>query len=695
MSPLREDKPRGAAIGTGLKGYRVAKTISPLRKRISTILKPPDALNPSEWAERFRVLRRGQSPRPGPWRNEHAPYLVGIMNLCATPGVEQVNVIKAGQIGVSEAIRNVIGWAAQQDPDPCGITLPNQLKGRQIVDNRLLPMFRTCAPLKALLTDHSHDLTKSQIKLDNGFILHLMWAGSAAATASDPIKRVFNDEVDKFTLWTGRESHPVENTRTRMRAYRDRGAVQINISTPTNRLGKIVELYENSTVRLAFRIPCPACGEWQPLVLSQVKFPPMNDGEERRDWADRVRGDDLAVYECAKCGATITDAQRREAVALGRYMSEDGKIEDAYGQAHECAETVSVWPAGTRIGVHVNALACLWESLSSIAGAYILAQGNLAGMYSFRTETLGEPFEQATVRIPTGQYAEKCERAALEEGVVPWWTSKLLMTVDTQHDHFWGVVRAWGPGMISARVWHGRIEAFAAIDDMLMRQWANERTDRRPSQIDLCLIDSGGTRLEGDAASRTMEVYRWAVGRRAKVRAIKGAIKPKDGLFIWPGRGWIARGSRAAGSKRRSHADEVRIWHLDTHHFGDELADLAARNEAPPEGTPYPELYAEPWKLNQRNDPEYNQHMSGSIKIVVRRGSMMHEEWVPVSRGTRIDLWDCEVYQVAAAYMAQVHTLPSLSHMEDVRAEVEAQPKAQPKPQSGGGSAWTPRPFRL
>ena len=564
------------------------------------------------------------------------------------------------------------------------------------MDNRILPMFRQTSPLRALLTERSHDLTKSQIKLDNGFILHLMWAGSAAATASDPIKRVLNDEVDKFILWTGRESHPVENTKTRLRAYRDRGAVQINVSTPTNRLGKIAELFETSSVRLYYTISCPHCRAWQPLVLSQLKFQHYAEKMERQDWADKVRADEAAWYECAKCKAAITEDQRRAAVARGQYRPESGKLLDAWGNEHDSAETVTAWPPGTRIGLHVNALACLWESLASLAGLYILAHGNLAAMYSFRTETLGEPFEQTTARTTTGLYAEKCARATLDEGAVPWWASKLLATVDTQHDHFWAVVRAWGPGMISQRVWHGRVETFEELDELLLhRPWANEDPDRPPLTVESLLIDTGGTRLEDEQASRTMEVYRWSLARRAKVRPIKGATHPKQGLFIWPGRGFIDRGSRGSG-RRRSRAGEIRIWHLDTHHFGDELADLVTRDEKPPEGSPHPELYAEPWKLNRRNDAEYNAHLSGAVKVLVRRGSSLHEEWVPKSRGTRIDLWDCEVYQVAAAYMAQVHTLPSIDQMKAINAAAdEARTKTPKTPGTGGTSPWKPRPFKL
>src|SRR5436190_20379665 len=94
--------------------------------------KPPPRLKPSQWAEQYRRLTRGQSARPGPWKNANAPYLTGIMDLCFTPGVEEVNILKAAQVGASEAIRNVLGFWAHTDPDPVLLVLPDEKSGRKI-----------------------------------------------------------------------------------------------------------------------------------------------------------------------------------------------------------------------------------------------------------------------------------------------------------------------------------------------------------------------------------------------------------------------------------------------------------------------------------------------------------------------------------------------------------------------------------
>jgi phage terminase large subunit GpA-like protein len=144
------------------------------RSDLRMVFEPREILKPSQWAEKYRRLAVGQSNIPGPYRNDKTPYGAAIMDLCAVPGLSQLVVIKAAQMGVSECLRNVIGWEAHQMPDPAGIAMPDEKKGRAIVDNRILPLFKGTPVLKKLMTPKSADATKQQVKLQNGFILHLM-----------------------------------------------------------------------------------------------------------------------------------------------------------------------------------------------------------------------------------------------------------------------------------------------------------------------------------------------------------------------------------------------------------------------------------------------------------------------------------------------------------------------------------------
>jgi hypothetical protein len=118
---------------------------------------PPQDLRPSQFAEQFRVLTRRQSSRPGPWRNDNAPPLAVIMDLCVRRTVRELWIRKAAQLGVSEAIRNVIMYIAVREPDPLLLVLPNEQVGRKIVRKRLIPLFEDTECLAELATESARD----------------------------------------------------------------------------------------------------------------------------------------------------------------------------------------------------------------------------------------------------------------------------------------------------------------------------------------------------------------------------------------------------------------------------------------------------------------------------------------------------------------------------------------------------------
>lgn len=140
--------------------------------------RPAERLSPSAWAERHRVLSRTQSARPGRWSNAQAPYLTQLMDLCADRGIEELTIVKAAQIGVSEAIRNVIGYYAHQEPDPIMLVLPDEQSGRRIVAQRIVPLLKNAPVLHELFTTASPDVQTRHMTLANGFTLRLGWSGS-------------------------------------------------------------------------------------------------------------------------------------------------------------------------------------------------------------------------------------------------------------------------------------------------------------------------------------------------------------------------------------------------------------------------------------------------------------------------------------------------------------------------------------
>jgi hypothetical protein len=241
--------------------------------------------------------------------------------------------------------------------------------------------------------------------------------------------------------------------------------------------------------------------------------------------------------------------------------------------------------------------------------------------------------------------------------------------------------------MRSQRVWHGRVLRFEDLDRLLYEtSWKVEADAHPPQQIALALIDSGGTADTWHDESRTMQVYEYVIPRQSVVRAIKGSARPGSGLY-WPMRNPIGG---ASPGRKVAPSDLMGIM-LDPHRANDILSEMIGRGvlEGPA---------SEVWRLNRRDDPEYNAHMSNVHKVPERPGRSRVEVWRPIHAGVRIDYRACEAYQIVAAYVAQVHQLPPDEELDRWRAEEAETRRRAEERRAGGGrqpgeNPWAVRPL--
>lgn len=619
-------------------------------KRLARGWPPPPRLTPSQWAERYRKLSRMQSAYPGKWRNELAPYLAGFMDLCVRPELDEITFRKAAQVGVSEAVRNVIGYYAHQEPDPLLLVLPDEKKGRKIVRRRILPLFESTPCLKALLTDQARDQQLSEVALANGFLLSLGWSGSPATISSDPQRIVINDEVDKFQPWSGREADPVSLGYGRTQTFAGRRKI-INLSTPTTRDDLIMARWEAAPIKLGFYVPCPYCNVRQTLRFDQLRWEKFDVAEPEQQ-AALVEAKQAAWYECAHCRQRIEDRRRER-------MSIQGVWAVSAEAAEPGAGPVSAvdWPAGRRVGMHISALDCLWIPLHAVAAQFLRAQGDPARMQDFRNQWLGEVFEQQLVPTQAATFAIKT-KGANPVNTVPVWAQRLLATVDVQKDHFYYVVRAWGHGLRSQRVRHGLCQTFAEVTDLCLQTEYPAQDQRRSGFVcDLLGIDSG---------YRTDEVYRFALEHGPQVKVLKGRDDPQSVPIQ------LRRVTYTPPDRKRAPY-QVWLHLLDSEYFKDLLAGkLTATIPVPqPDGT----LQDEPlWALNDQDDPDYARQMASEHKVLLRRGrTRPAERWVKKTSGAANHYWDAEYMQFALAHVARV----------DLLRPVPRQPEEPPPPPRG------------
>ena len=78
---------------------------------------PPPDFTVSDWAIRNRILPKGTSSRPGPFRPER--FQIEMMNCVLDPNVHQVAIMKSTQVGYSDAVlNNIVGYYVDADPRP-------------------------------------------------------------------------------------------------------------------------------------------------------------------------------------------------------------------------------------------------------------------------------------------------------------------------------------------------------------------------------------------------------------------------------------------------------------------------------------------------------------------------------------------------------------------------------------------------
>lgn len=632
---------------------------------------PPETILPSQWAAAHRVLTRRQSSRPGPWKNENAPVLVGIMDLCARPQIRELWIKKAAQIGVSEAIRNVIGHRASREPDPMLLVLPDEKAGRKIVGKRILPLFEDTDCLKVLLTGKKRDAKLTSLLLINGFELQLGWSGSASSLASDPIRMVVLDEVDKFVAFSGREASPVDLARVRTRTYEERGlSLIVALSTPTTRNGLIHAGWDACTIKLWFYVPCPHCGKFQRLVFDRLRWEPFKELPGEKERADRIRTRHAAWYLCAACDKRIVEKDRRAMLMAGYWGDPHGQWKLFVDGREE-----GKFPEGTRVGIHVSALYDLSTTFASAAAEGVEAGKDPLKLMHHRNSTQAEVFEQPVNTPTVNQFAIKCRpdpEAGFVPGramLVPKWVSRIVLTVDTQKDYFFFVARGYGFRYRSQRIHHGRVTSFEELRELFDNAYYPYEGDTYPPiRCHTMGIDSGGGSFGevGLDRSRTEEVYQFCLNDPIRRKPLKGASKPSDQPI---------RHRKVTYTPLNSARSPYDVWllYIDTGYFQDMLAHYCGLATSQTDLQTGEVEEVDFWALNDRDDPEYNRHLANMHKVRIGRG--LQEMWVPKVTGDRVDYRDCEVYQLAMAHgPSQCGLLPSPQQMhEQLMAERNAQ----------------------
>lgn len=630
---------------------------------------PPEALTVSEWADKHRVLDPLTSAEPGPWRTSRTPYLKGILDAFSDPAVEQVTIIASTQVAKTEAQLNCLAYAIDQDPGPILFVMPTEKEAKRFGQRRIRPMIENSPRLARHISGWATDNKSSEIKLGQA-LMYLAWANSASALASNPIRYLFLDEVDKYPRFAGKEADPISLATERQRTFFNRK--RILASTPTTRDGYIFREWEASN-RMRYWVPCRRCGGFQTLKFPRVKWP-----EDVRD-PHVIQRDRLAHYQCELCEAELDDQDKTRMASMGVWCPESCKVSDA-------GEVVGKRPTNQNHGFHLSALYSPWLTFSEMASKFLQAKDDAARLLNFVNSWLGEPWEEKGDTISPEYVAARAGRH--KRGTVPKDAIVLTAGVDVQEDHLYYTIRAWAPGESSFLVQAGIVDSWEILINVLMHgSFPIDGEEDKAARVRLVCVDSG---------HRTDEVYRVCRQWADIARPVKGQQTLAGGIPIKMSR--VERNFQGRTTKAG-----IKLWHLDTTHFKDKLARLIR----------VPLEQAGAWMVHEDPALDYLRQVTSEHKVmrINRRSGQRLSVWTP-KPGAGGNHWlDCEVYALAAAEMLGVWAYktdeekPPPSVKTKARPAEDDRPELPPGPRSnapdhsfeqrsserkkrGGGSSW-------
>lgn len=645
--------------------------------------RPRDRLTPSAWAAARRRIVSKDAAEPGPWRHERAPWAVEILDALGPGGPREVVFVKSARVAGTETGLNWGGWIVDESPAPWGICFPTIEDAREYLQEELRPFLGQHARQHLLGEDGADSFVKSGVRMDH-MRIRVVFATSARRLARWTAKRAFGDEVDKWPAFVGKDGSPIALLRRRLQTFGEESKLYLT-STPTTKTGNIWREFQACADRRYFWVPCPHCGDLQRLVWTQLRWPDL-PGLDLRAQAERISAERLAWYECGSCKGRIDEQHRAAMAAAGRWRSE----------GYDFGER----PPAERVGYHISALySTLGITLHAIVATRLRAlaakaEGDIGPLFEFVTQVLGLPYEDEVDAITDPLLMAKKARNRGPARVVPAWAARLICTADTQAKHFKWMTAAWGRGKRARVIDRGRAESFQELEQKTLgARYAVEgyEVDRGPLRAvhvapSRLYIDSGGGGLnETGDRSRTMDVYAFALARAGRVQPVKG----------WGGKGMPAAlisdrriKYEPPGAKPGAAAMHVRLLVLDTQTLKDQLAAYLREGIEPPGPDERLEIAAE------LLDEQMVRELTAESKVMESRGGARVLVWQGLP-GRCWDYWDCLVYQLAAAEVEGVVTLPGPEELartwaERARGGPPRRPGEERPPWVDGTNWWGP-----
>lgn len=574
--------------------------------KIFKTLEPPPDLTISQWADRYRRLSGEAASKGGVWDTDAAPYQREIMNAISDTSIRKVVVMSAAQIGKTDAfLLNTLGYYIHYDPCPILLMQPTLSMAETFSKDRLMPMVRDTPVLRKRISNKARTSGNTIFKKSfPGGRITMTGANSPTELRSRPIRILLADEIDGYPATAGIDGDPLVLGSKRLTTFWNRK--EVYVSTPTvKEVSRIAVEYENSTQE-EWNVPCPSCGEYQPLTWGQIQFDRDASGEVTQ-----------VYHVCKCCGVISSEYEWKAQFIKGKYIAK--------------------YPHRKVRGFHLNSFASTLtpEGWKKIVKDFLVAdeerkKGNIELFKAWTNTELGETWEEEGQAIEDSTLLKRRQKYNCE---VPEDVIILTAGIDTQDNRFEIEVVGWGIGFESWGIQYKKIygdpklpEVWKKLDEFLLQTF--EKKDGTKMKIRCACMDSGGHFFN--------EVCAFCKPRYAR------------GIFAIRGKG----GADVPFIPRPTKNNRVKAW-LFTLGVDTGKSLLLQRLLVDEEGAGYCHFPRDEKEYSDRGyDEEYFKGLTAEKMVLHYKKGRPMFEWEPKQKGMRNEPLDCRNYAQAAAVIS-------------------------------------------
>ena len=483
---VKVDVKRITAQFRSIQKSRINDCISDLRET----LRPPEDIETSDWAEKYRFLPAEAAAIPGRWSNDPVPHLIEPMNVVNDPEIEELTLMWSAQMAKTECILNICLSRADINPGPMMFIQPTLSMAEAFSKDRIATTIRDTPRLRKIFGDEKSRNSGSTI-LHKPFIdghLTITGANSPSSFVSRPIRDVYGDEFDQWVMDLGGQGDPGKIISKRTATFKDR--LLAFTSTPTIKdFSKIEKRFKQSDQRYR-HVKCPHCGKYQKLNFKNVKW------DKDKETGEHLP--DTAYYVCDHGGCIITEDEKFDMLQTGVW--------------------IATMPTRKHAGFHINELYSNFRTWGEVVEDFLAAKNDVHALKAFVNLSLGMPFEMAGHRPNWKRLYDR--REDFEFGVVPEGVEMLTSGVDIQRDRIevfiWGWRRDHQSYLVDHRVIEGdptnpKDKTWKTLDKMIFADWVDYKGMKW--KVAKWAVDSG---------KWTQTVYNFCRKYPGRVLAIKG-----------------------------------------------------------------------------------------------------------------------------------------------------------------------------